>query len=53
MNPELLAAIAANNSADLEAIIAKLGIANLLAVLPHILNILNTVQAEQKKGVTQ
>lgn len=46
MNPALIAAIVAKNTADIEAIIAKVGIGTLLSLLPYILNILKTVQQE-------
>jgi hypothetical protein len=50
MNLELIAAIAAKNSADVEAIISTVGVANALKLWPHIQNILATVQAEQAKA---
>jgi hypothetical protein len=52
MNLELIAAIAANNSADIEAIVTAVGIANALKLWPHIQNILATIQAEQAKAKT-
>jgi len=50
MNPQLLALLAEKNSADLEAIVNKIGVANLIALLPHIVAILETVQAAQPKA---
>jgi hypothetical protein len=47
MNPELIAEIASKNGPDLEAIIAKIGIATLLALAPNFMNIVKTVQAHQ------
>lgn len=44
MNTELIALIVKNNSADLEAIIEKVGIINLITLIPHLLEILKTVQ---------
>ena len=48
MNPELLAALAQKNATDIEAIIAKIGIPTLLSLLPHLLAIVNTIEAQQK-----
>jgi len=48
MDPALLAALIAKNSGDLEAIVAKVGFPTLLALLPHILAILATVQQQEK-----
>lgn len=50
MNPELLALIAEKNLADLEAIISKVGIQNLIALLPNIISIFKTIQSAQKAG---
>jgi hypothetical protein len=48
MDPETLLLIADKNLVDVEAIINKVGgIANLLALMPHIINILRTWQAAQ------
>jgi hypothetical protein len=44
MNPVLIAEIVKNNSADIEAIVSKIGVGTLLSLLPNILNILATVQ---------
>lgn len=49
MNPQLLAIIA-KNSADLEAIINKIGVANLIALMPNIVAILETIQAQTPKS---
>ena len=46
MNPQLLALIAEKNGADLEAIVNKIGVTNLIALLPHIVAILETIQAQ-------
>jgi hypothetical protein len=47
MTPELMAEIASNNGPDVEAIIAKIGIATLLALVPNFMAIAKTVQAHQ------
>jgi hypothetical protein len=47
MNPELLAMVVAKNSADIETIVAKIGIGTLLVLTPNFMNILKTVQAQQ------
>ncbi len=47
MNPELIAEIASKNGPDLEAIIAKIGIATLLALAPNFMAIVKTVQEHQ------
>jgi hypothetical protein len=44
VNPELLALLASKNASDIEAIIASVGIVKCIALLPHIVNIVNTVQ---------
>lgn len=49
MNPQLLALLAEKNAADLEAIVTKIGVANLIALMPHIVNILETIQAQTPK----
>lgn len=46
MSPLLLALIAEKNSADLEAIISKVGLPTLIAILPNIVAILNTIQSQ-------
>jgi hypothetical protein len=48
VNAELFAELAAKNSADLEAIIATVGIANCIKLFPHIVAIVNTLQQEAK-----
>jgi hypothetical protein len=48
MNPTLIAEIVAKNGPDIEAIIATIGITNLLKLVPHLMAILATVQAQQK-----
>jgi hypothetical protein len=48
MNPALLAALAEKNPADIEAIIAKIGIPTLLSLLPHLIAILTTIQQQGK-----
>jgi hypothetical protein len=48
MDPKLFAEIAVKNGPDLEAIIAIFGIANIVKAMPHFMNILATVQAQQK-----
>ena len=40
--------IAEKNSADLEAIVQKVGLPTLFAILPHVLAILQTVESQQK-----
>jgi hypothetical protein len=47
MNPLLLAEIALKNGSDIEAIVAKIGIATLLSLAPNFMAILATVQAAQ------
>ncbi len=47
MNPVVIDVLI-KNSSDVEAIITKIGISNLLACMPHILNILKTVQEADK-----
>jgi hypothetical protein len=49
MNPAVIAEIASKNGPDLEAIVSTIGIANLLKLVPHFMNILATVQAAQPK----
>ena len=53
MNPETLLLLAEKNSADIEAIIntlgPKVGIPTLLTLMPHIVAILQTLQAQQPK----
>ena len=49
MNPVLVAEIAAKNGSDLEAIVNKVGFTTLLQLLPHLMNILQTVQELQNK----
>ena len=44
MNPTL-ALVMQKNSADIEAIVAKIGIANLLSLTPHIFAIMQTIQS--------
>lgn len=51
MNPELLAIIVAKNGADIEAIVSRIGIANLIALMPHIVAILETIKAQTPKAV--
>jgi hypothetical protein len=46
MNPTVIAVLA-KNQPDIEAIINKIGIANLLALMPHVMAILATVEAAQ------
>ena len=53
MNFEVIAAVAAKNSADVEAIISTVGVSNALKLWPHIQNILTTVQAVQAKSQPQ
>ena len=48
MDPALLAALAEKNAPDIEAIIAKVGIGTLLALLPHLLAIATTIQQQGK-----
>lgn len=49
MNPQLLSLIAEKNAADLEAIVNKIGVANLIALMPHIVAILETIQTQAPK----
>lgn len=44
MNPTI-ALVLQRNSADIEAIVTKVGIPTLLSLLPNFMNILTTVQA--------
>jgi hypothetical protein len=46
MNPILLAVLAEKNGADIEAIVAKIGIGTLLSLAPHLVAILETIQAQ-------
>jgi hypothetical protein len=46
MNPTL-AAIIQKNSADVEAIIASIGVVKLLSLTPHLLAILDTINAQK------
>ena len=46
MNLELLAELGEKNAEDIAAIINKIGIKTLMALLPNILNILKTIQTE-------
>ena len=47
MNSELLALLAEKNSTDIEAIVTKVGLPTLIALIPYIANILKTVQTAQ------
>ena len=47
MNAQLLALLAEKNAPDLEAIVAKVGLPTLISLLPHLANIMATVQAAQ------
>jgi hypothetical protein len=47
MNP-ILEEILAKNGADIEAIVAKIGIGTLISLAPRFLAILKTVQAQPK-----
>lgn len=44
-----LAAILTNNRADIEAIVAKIGIGTLLELAPHFINIITTLQKGPSK----
>ena len=49
MNPlNLLLLITQKNSADLEAIVEKIGLPTLIALLPHIIAIAATVQSQKE-----
>ena len=48
MDPRL-AAILTTNRADIEAIVAKIGIGTLLELAPHFINIITTLQKGQPK----
>jgi hypothetical protein len=48
MDPKIAVEIATKNSADVEAIVAIIGVTNLLKLVPHFMNILATVQAQPK-----
>lgn len=48
MNP-ILTSILEKNSADIKAIVAKIGVDGLFELLPNITNILKTVQEAQPK----
>lgn len=51
MNPELLLLLAEKNAPDIEAIVSKIGgVTNLLSLLPNILNILKTLEAQSPKA---
>ena len=50
MDLTLLARITQNNSADVEAIISKVGIGTLLQLMPHIMAIVKTVQDTKAQG---
>jgi hypothetical protein len=47
MNPTV-AAILQHNSADIKAIVDKIGVETLLALTPNFMRILGTVQAQQQ-----
>jgi hypothetical protein len=47
MNAALLALLAKKNSTDLEAIVARVGLPTLIALLPYISNIMQTILAAQ------
>ena len=49
MNPIMLAVLQ-KNAADIEAIVAKVGVGNLLSLMPHIMAILATVEAQKAVG---
>ena len=49
MNPIMLAVLQ-KNGADLEAIIGKIGVGTLLSLMPHIMAILATVEAQKAVG---
>ena len=49
MNP-LVEEVLAKNAADIEAIVAKIGIPTLISLAPNFLNILKTVQAAPPKA---
>ncbi len=44
MNGELIALIVEKNSADIEAIVSKIGVPVLLSLLPNIVRIMGTLQ---------
>jgi hypothetical protein len=52
MDTALFALIAEKNSADLEAIITKIGLPTLFAIMPNVIAIMKTVQS-QPKGVSK
>ena len=52
MNPTI-ALILQRNSADIEAIVTKVGIPTLLSLLPNFMNILTTVQAPTPAATSQ
>ena len=49
MNPTI-ELVLAKNSADIEAIIAKVGIGTLISLVPHLLAILKTIEAQTPKA---
>ena len=49
MNPDLVAQVVNKNSADIEAIVNKIGIVTLLQLMPHLVAILKTVQEASPK----
>lgn len=51
MNTETFLLLAEKNTADIEAIVTKIGgVSNLLALLPNILNIIKTLEAATPKA---
>jgi len=49
MNQALVALIAEKNAADIEAIVANIGVSTLLQLAPHFMAIAQTVQAAAPK----
>jgi hypothetical protein len=46
MNPAFLLLLAEKNASDIEAIVAKIGVGNLISLMPNIVNILKTLQQQ-------
>ena len=44
MNPALIAELVAKNGADIKALLEIFGIDNIIKAMPHLMNILATVQ---------
>lgn len=47
MDTQIITLLVEKNSADIEAIVSKIGITTLLQLLPHIANIAQTLSAQK------